>query len=349
MNSRERVTNALAGKRTDRIPADYSAHAAVTEALIAKAQVNGTEELLQFLGVDFRRIPAPYGQHRTQPDAHGHLTDFWGVRKHVNSEGRIDETDFLFSEESTLEDVDAHPWPVNMSYDYTEAREQCRKIHDNVYTVGAPWSPFFHEVGWIVGQENFLIWMHTRPELIERIIEHIVNVELIACQSFFEATKGYLDIAYFGNDLGTQRGLFISPESFNKLIRPALKKFYDLAHDYNLKVMQHSCGAISDIIPWLIEDGVNIIDPVQSSCSGMDLETLYNKFGRQLSFHGGVCTQTLLPFGSADDVRRTVKHYRQLTEAGGHYVLCGSQEYMNDISVENILAVYEANKIGGLS
>ena len=109
MNSRERVTNALAGKRTDRIPADYSAHAAVTEALIAKAQVNGTEELLQFLGVDFRRIPAPYGQHRTQPDAHGHLTDFWGVRKHVNSEGRIDETDFLFSEESTLEDVDAHP------------------------------------------------------------------------------------------------------------------------------------------------------------------------------------------------------------------------------------------------
>jgi uroporphyrinogen decarboxylase len=344
MNSRERVTNALTGNITDRIPADYSAHAAVTEALIAKTQVNGTEELLQFLGVDFRRIPAPYGQNQTQPDADGYFTDFWGMRKHRNSEGIIDETNFLFSEESTIEDIDAHAWPANITYDYTAAREQCRKIHDHVYTVGAPWSPFFHEAGWIVGQENFLIWMHTRPDLIEHIINHIVNVELIACQHFFDATKGYLDIAYFGNDFGTQRGLFISPELFSRFIRPALKKFYDLAHDYNLTVMQHSCGAISDIIPWLIEDGVNIIDPVQSSCCGMELEDLYKSFGSQISFHGGICTQSLLPFGSVEDVRQTVKKYRQITKAGGHYLLSGSQEYMSDIPVENILTIYETNK-----
>ena len=163
--------------------------------------------------------------------------------------------------------------------------------------------------------------------------------------AFFEATKGYLDIAYFGNDFGTQRGLLISPELFDKFMRPALRRFYALAHDYNLRVMQHSCGAIADIIPWLIEDGVDIIDPVQSSCSGMDLETLYRNFGMRVSFHGGVCTQSLLPFKSVDEVRQTVRKYREITKGNGHYFLTGSQEYMADIPLENILAVYETNMV----
>jgi uroporphyrinogen decarboxylase len=345
MDSRERVSRALTGQKTDRIPADYSAHLAVTEALMAKTNSQNSEELMQLLGVDFRRVSAPYGKNQKEPDSEGYFTDFWGIEKRRNpATNQLEEIKLAFTEESTIEEVDAHPWPTEVSFDYITETSFLRQMHDRYYTVGAPWSPFFHEVGWIVGQENFLMWMHTRPDLIERVIEHVTRIELEACRKFFEASRGCLDIAFFGNDFGTQRGLFISPQQFNQFIRPALKKFYDLSHDYNLMVMQHSCGAIAEIIPWLIEDGVNIIDPIQSSCSNMKLEELYAKFGGKVAFHGGVCTQSLLPFGSAEEVRQQVIAYRKLSEANGGYILTGSQEYMDDIPLENILAIYETNK-----
>ncbi len=345
MTSRERVLQAIAHKRTDRAPADYGAIQAVTEGLIRKLGVADTEELLRALGVDMRRIGFSYHQPETEPDADGYMRTMWGARQRKNDPGD-GQPNWIspFKDDITVDEVDAHAWPDVGKLDYTMLPDKCRLHHSTYATYGAPWSPFFHEVGWLIGQENFLVWMHTKPDVVHAIIRHIVDYEVEATRRFLEACNGMLDIAYFGNDFGTQRGLFVSPQMWHDFIRKPLKRYFDVAHSYGCKVMKHSCGSIRDIIPALVEDGVDILDPIQVAAAGMGLAGLVRDFGASLCFHGGVDTQRTLPFGSVEDVRAEVRAYRHMTSERGGYILCGSQEFIEDIPLDNILAMYDENQ-----
>ncbi len=209
-------------------------------------------------------------------------------------------------------------------------------------TYGAPWSPFFHEVGWLIGQENLFVWMHTRPEVVAMIINRVVDFEIAATEKFLKACHGLLDITYFGNDFGTQRGLVISPQNWHRFFRHHTRRFFALSHDFGCRVMFHSCGSVRSILPWLIEDGLDILDPVQTTACGMAFPSLVKDFG-QLTFHGGVSTQTTLPFGSPAGVRAEVRSFVKMTQGKGGYILCGSQEFIKDIPLENLLAMYEVS------
>lgn len=178
MTSRERVLQAIAHQPTDRTPADFGAIPAVTDALIRKLGVADAEELLVALGVDMRRIWFNYGQPDTAPDAEGYRQTMWGAR-HRPGDPADGRPNFIspFNEDTTVEQVHAHVWPDAAQLDYSGVREQCRKHHGKYATFGAPWSPFFHEVGWLVGQEEFMMWMHTKPEVIRAIIDHVVDYE----------------------------------------------------------------------------------------------------------------------------------------------------------------------------
>jgi uroporphyrinogen decarboxylase len=351
MTSRERVLHALAHRPTDRMPADYGALSAVTERLIARLGVADKEEMLRALHVDMRRIKFDHNQPDSPPDADGYKRNMWGVLSREPepgcapvkpSDGRPN-TIYPFNEDTTVDEVHAHPWPDPAKLDYSAVGPECRQHHGTYATFGAPWSPFFHEIAWLIGQENFFVWMATKPDVVRAILDHVTGYEIEASRRYFDAARGALDIAYFGNDFGTQRGLFISPQMWGEFIRPPLKRFYDLAHSYGIKVMQHSCGDVRAIIPYLIEDGLDVLDPIQVACSGMDLAGLLRDFGDRLCFHGGVDTQQVLPFGSADDVRAVVRSYRVLTKDRGGYILCGSQSFIEDIPLDNVLAMYDEN------
>jgi len=344
ITSRERVLQAIAHKPTARAPADYGAHQAVTDGLIQKLGVANAEELLAALHVDMRRIGCDYGQPDTGPDSDGYMRTMWGAKRREKDMG--DGLPIFispFTEETTVDDVHAHHWPKSEALDYSNVHTQCKKHYGQYATFGAPWSPFFHEVGWLIGQETFLVWMSTKPDVVHAIIQHVVDYEVEATRRFLEAADGMLDITYFGNDFGTQRGLFISPQMWQEFIRKPLKRYFDISHEYGCRVMKHSCGAIRDIISFLIEDGIDILDPIQVAASGMSLSSLVRDFGTQLCFHGGVDTQRTLPFGSVADVRAEVRSYLNLTRDKGGYILCGSQEFIEDIPLDNILAMYDEN------
>ena len=347
MLPRERVLQAIEHKSTDRAPANYMAHRDVTERLIAKLGLADGEELFQALRIDMRRITAPYYQEETGPDEHGYTRTMWGVR---HREEELDDglPNWIspFGESATVDDVHAHDWPDPDLLDFSESRQQGLKYRDTYATYGSPWSPFFHEVGWLIDQERFYVWMGTKPEVTEAIIDHVVDYEIEATRRFLEATTGLLDITYFGNDFGTQRGLFISPRMWQRFMRPSLKRFFDVSHEYGCRVMKHSCGAVRGIIPSFIEDGVDVLEPVQTRAAGMDLAGLVQDFGSALAFHGGVDTQRTLPFGSTEDVRAEVRSYLDLTRDHGGYILCGSQEFIEDIPLDNILAMYDENTRG---
>ncbi len=344
MTSRERVLRAIAHKPTDRAPADYGGLQVVTDGLIRKLGVANYEELLQALHVDMRRISLNYYQPETGPDAEGWMRNMWGA-KHRPAAAGVEPVPPVspFTDETTVDEVHAHVWPDPAALDYSHVRAQCEKYHGDYATFGAPWSPFFHEIGWLIGQESFLVWMSTKPEVLQAIIDRMVDYEVEVTRRFLDAAGGLLDIAYFGNDFGTQRGLFISPAMWDTFIRKPLKRYFDISHEYGCKVMKHSCGSIRDLIPRLIEDGVDILDPVQVMATGMDLPGLVRDFGSRVSFHGGVDTQRTLPFGSVAEVRAEVRSYLDLTREKGGYILCGSQEFIEDIPLDNILALYDEN------
>jgi uroporphyrinogen decarboxylase len=190
------------------------------------------------------------------------------------------------------------------------------------------------------------MWMGTRPEIVDAILDGIVSYQVEVTRRFLRACDGLLDIAYFGNDFGTQRGLIISPAMWRRFMRPSLQRFYDVSHEHGCLVMQHSCGGIRPIIPDLIEDGVDVLDPIQVSAEGMELAGLVRDFGDRLAFHGGVDTQWVLPFGTPDDVRAQVRSYRELTRAGGRYIMTSSHGLTDDIPVENTLAMFDENAKG---
>ena len=344
MTPRERVLLAIDHKKTDRTSADYSAHAEVTDRLIEKLGVRDREELLQALNVDMRRIGFSYKQPDTGPDSDGYMRNMWGLRFRDEDPGDGQPSRIApFTQDTTVEHVHAHAWPDPDALDYSGIRDNCEKHYGEYATFGAPWSPFFHEVGWLIGQENFYVWMGAKPRVAQAIIDHFVDYEVEVTRRFLEAADGMIDITYFGNDFGTQRGLFISPAMWQQFIRRPLKRYFDVSREYGCKVMKHSCGAVRDIIPWLIEDGVDVLDPVQVAAAGMALPGLVHDFGERLAFHGGVNTQGTLPFGTTADVRAEVRSYIELTRERGGYILCGSQDYIEDIPLENILAVYDEN------
>jgi uroporphyrinogen decarboxylase len=356
MQPRERVLAAINHQKTDRAPCDYWAHAGVTEALIGRLGVADYEELLQALHVDLRRVNFSYSFPDSGPDEQGYVTNMWGVKTLPNAavaySGRVDEQAsegalprvlYPFTEASTVDDVYAHPWPRAELLDYAGILPQAVRYHDTYATYGAPWSPFFHEVGWIIGQETYFLWMYTRPEMVDAVVDCVVSFELECTRRYFEAAQGKVDIAFFGNDFGTQRGLVVSPRMFARFFRQPLKRYFDIAHDFGARVMKHSCGGVRAIIPWWIEDGVNVLDPVQVLAEGMEFAGLVRDFGAQMCFHGGIDTQQLLPFRPQEDVRAQVRHFRDLTRAQGGYILLGSQEYIEDVPLDNILAIYDEN------
>ena len=347
MLARERVLLSIEHRQADRTPADYGAHEEVTEGLIERLGVADYEELLQALGVDMRRVGINYNQPESEPDEKGYVTNMWGAARPACEQiWGTQEAIYPFDESSTVDDVHAHPWPDPGALDYSDIKPSCEQHHSTYAIYGAPWSPFFHEVGWMIGQENLFRWTLTKPDVLQAIIDYVVDYEVEVLRRFLEAAEGMIDVTYFGNDFGTQRGLVISPRTYERFFRRPLKRYFGVSHEYGCKVMKHSCGAIRDIIPMFIEDGVDMLDPVQVNAAGMELAGLVNDFGDPLSFHGGVDTQTTLPFGTVQDVREEVRSYIDLTHKRGGYILCGSQSYIEDIPLDNILAIYDENLKG---
>lgn len=141
--------------------------------------------------------------------------------------------------------------------------------------------------------------------------------------------------------MGSQRGLLLSPEMIRKFVLPGSKKLIQQAHSYGLKVIYHSCGAISEIIPDLIEIGADVIHPIQALANGMDPMELKQKFGGKISFCGGIDTQQLLVNGTTEDIREKVRELKEIFPTG--LIISPSHEaILPDIPPQNIDAMIRA-------
>ncbi len=191
-----------------------------------------------------------------------------------------------------------------------------------------------YERAWILrGIEPILIDFLANPVFVEELFERITEFNLVITKRLCQFP---IDCFHFGDDWGQQHGLIIDPDLWRRFFKKNLKKMYEVVHDAGLPVSIHSCGDITEIIPDLIEIGVNMISPLQAEA--LDFEFLKKEYGKDLAFWGGVSTQRTLPNGTPLEVREEVqKRIRVLSKDGG-YILAPSHELQGDIPVENILA-----------
>ena len=179
-------------------------------------------------------------------------------------------------------------------------------------------------------------------ELADAMMRRALDFYSLLAQRVIEAGRGSIDMATIGDDVGSQRSMMISPNLWRRTIKPYLREMIRVFHDLGVTVMYHSCGSIVPIIEDLIKVGVDILEPIQTSATGMDPAFLKKAYGDRVSFHGGVDEQEVLPYGTPEQVAAEVEQLATTLGAKGGYILMASHSFQPDIPCENVVAMYKA-------
>jgi uroporphyrinogen-III decarboxylase len=212
----------------------------------------------------------------------------------------------------------------------------------DIALVPAPW---MKDPKGIRDVEEWYISTVTRRDYVLKVFEFQCQIGLKNIEKLAEAVGDYVQVVFItGTDFGTQRGPFISPETYRQLYKPFHEMVNDKIHQLtNWKTFMHSCGSIYELIPDFIDAGFDILNPVQSSAANMDPQTLKKEFGKDLVFWGGgVDTQKTLPFGTPDEVYRQVRQRIEIFAPDGGFVFNAIHNIQSNVPTENILAIFRA-------
>jgi uroporphyrinogen decarboxylase len=193
-----------------------------------------------------------------------------------------------------------------------------------------------YERAWTLrGMENLMMDFYDNPDFVTELLNTIADYNIAQVR---EAVKYDIDAVYFGDDWGQQRGLQMGPRMWRKMIYPVLKRMYGEVRAAGKKVFIHSCGDVDELFDDLIEIGVNCFNPFQPEV--MDIYSLLPRYRGRLTFHGGLSTQRILPYGTVEDVRCETRRLLDLG-AEGSYILAPAHDVEGDVPLENMLAFIE--------
>ena len=348
LSSRERVLRAVRREETDRLPVDLWVTGSSERRLMVHLGCATGEDLRQRLGIDLRTVfPRYVGPTLTASPTYEE--DIWGVGRSPVRTARasyMEVSRYPLADARTIDDLDRYAWPSPDWLDYQELSRRLRRDAGEhavvICDARTNRTTILHQAIYLIGMERVMMELAVGEEFMGELFRRISTVYLGINERIFEATRGQVDFLLIGDDLGTQNGLLISPEMIRRFILPHLARYAEQCHAYDVKVLFHSCGSVREIIPELIEAGVDVLNPIQVRASGMEPAELKQEFGDRLSFHGGVDVQEILPNGTPEDVHREVRRLAQTLGAGGGYILCTTHNIQDDVPVENALAVYRA-------
>jgi uroporphyrinogen decarboxylase len=350
LTPRERVEMALQHRQPDRVPFDFSGVPETCDMLRRELGVASDEDVLRLLGVDCRIVapdyvgPAP----RTQPD--GTYFDAWGThRRRVRNEfSTYDEyAGHPLAHASSVAEVEtwdgwARPehWDPSTLVGNIEAVQQETEYHIR-YDVGG-----IFELSWALrGMEQFLVDLIERPEIPCAIMDCFTDVYIANVTGVLEAAGGLVDMVYTYDDIGIQRGLMMSQRMWREHILPRHQRLNTAIRPYPVRIMYHSCGAIYPLIARFAEDmGIDVLNPLQPRAAGMDLSRIKHEFGGRLSFHGAVDIQHTLPHGTPAEVQAEARECCRILGRGGGYVCAPAHYIQADTPLENIVALYTAER-----
>ncbi|HHT78383.1 MAG TPA: methyltransferase [Actinobacteria bacterium] len=194
------------------------------------------------------------------------------------------------------------------------------------------------------GMENFMMDMYSDKLKTKKLLDKLVEINIIKLERIISGVGKYIDFLQFGDDLGGQSGAFMSQEIYQEVFKPRHKKMWDFVHkNSNCKVFLHSCGSIYELLPDLIDAGLDVINPVQTTTRNMEPEKLKREFGKDIVFWGGCCnTRDILAKGTPEEIKNDVKKRISILGENGGLVFNQIHNILADVPPENIIAMLEA-------
>jgi uroporphyrinogen decarboxylase len=248
---------------------------------------------------------------------------------------------FPLAQYQTLNEIKQnYKWPNPDWWDYSGISDQIKGFED--YPVKGGGSEPFLVYKDLRGHEQAFVDLATHPEIVHFCLEKLFALCYENTVRIYEQIPGNVQLSFVGEDFGSQQMLMYSPNHIREFFIPRMKRMIDLVHKAGAFVFFHSDGAIRDIIPDMVEAGVDVIDPIQWRCEGMDRSELKDSFGDKVIFHGAVDNQYTLAFGTVDEVRQEVVDNINLLGMGGGYIIGPCHNIQPISPPENIIAMYMA-------
>ncbi|HEX2971322.1 MAG TPA: uroporphyrinogen decarboxylase family protein [Tepidisphaeraceae bacterium] len=373
--SRQRVLTALDHRQPDRVPIDLGgnqtgihkvAYQRLLDLLGLKEELaimdlvqqlaKPSEAVLQRLHVDTRYISAQGAesfkggvvQRQRAGRVWNDFTDEFGVTWSM-PEDHPYYYDISHSPLAglSLEQIRDYPFPKGDDPSrFAGLRDRALQLQrETPYAVVSGISGVVYEICWYLrGLENLFADMIEQPEVLETLIDRTTQFWLDWFRLFLDEVADVVDVIMIGDDLTGQSGPLFSPALYRSIIKPRQKKLVQyIKSRTRAKIWYHSCGSIIGYIPDLLDNGIDILNPVQLSAAGMDPAALKARFGGQLSFWGGgIDSQHILPRATPEQIRQHVRQNLALFKPAGGYVFNNVHNIQADVPPENILAMYDA-------
>jgi len=345
LSPRERVVKSLNRDVPDRIPLDIKAEREIWRNLQKHFNKSHNVEVMDALGIDFRRVFPNYVGPDIKIFDDGSFIDMWGAHRKSFNYGAgfyYEYAGHPLAGIKNLKDLESFSWLQPDWWDVGNIPGQIEKINEKKeYCLVYECAGMF-ELAWgLRGMELFFLDMATQPEISWEIMNRLTNQFIELTRRVLEAAKGQIDIVYTWDDLGTQMGPIVSPKMWEEQIKPHHIRLNKVIKEYGARVMYHSCGSIINFIDGFIDMGVDILNPLQPRPKGMDLKWIKTTYGDRLSFHGAMDIQQTLPFGTREEVQTEVSDRIQILGKGGGYILAPAHSIQPDTPIDNIITMYD--------
>jgi uroporphyrinogen decarboxylase len=198
---------------------------------------------------------------------------------------------------------------------------------------------------WFYRNDNFLMLLASEPARAHQFLDKLMEIHLRNLERFLRTVGNHIDIILFGDDLGMQSGPQVSPAMYREFFKPRERMMWQLVKNRapHLKIQLHCCGGVRELLPDLIDAGLDAINPVQITCRGMEPAGLKRDFGDRLTFWGGACdTRDVLISGKPAQVREHVRRHVEIWRPGGGFVFQQVHNILADVPPANVVAMYDA-------
>ena len=346
MTPRERVLAALAHRRPDRTPFEFSFTPPMLETF---RRETGALDPVEYFDLDIRSVSGrstkrrgDFSEYLPQELPEGTTVDEWGVAHRPGSMFHFTKMIHPLANVNTVEELERYPFPdITADYRVSHLPDEVARLHEAGYFVDGFTGHIFEQAWYMRGMEALLTDLVLNPDLAAALLDTIVEMN---CHSARSLAQAGVDMIRTGDDVGTQKAMLMSPLMWREWFKPRLAKVIAEAKAINpqIHVWYHSDGAILPIIPDLIEIGVDVLNPVQPEC--LDPEIIKERFGHVASLWGTIGTQSIMPFGTPQEVADYTKdRIRRLGHNGG-LVLAPTHVLEPDVPWENVLAFVEIAK-----
>ncbi|MEA3403483.1 MAG: uroporphyrinogen decarboxylase family protein [Armatimonadota bacterium] len=339
MTPRERWLAVLNREPFDRFPLDYRATPEVNEMLVEYMGARNMAEVRERLHIDpVMSVGGRYVGPEYPPDR-----NVFGVGwENVDYGTGVyrEAVHFPLAEYDSIEEIEAnYTWPSPDWWEYDHIPEQLEG-HEEWVIQGGHYEEFATYKDLRGVAQGYLDHIE-HPDILQHCMQKLADLAYARFERIFDQAAGRVVWSWVAEDFGTQESLLLSLEHIREFHLPHMKRMIDICHDAGSFVFHHSDGAVRDNVPQMIEAGIDVLDPIQWRCKGMDREGLKRDFGDRICFHGAMDNQQTIPFGTTEDVRQEVRDNFRILGAGGGYILGPCHNIQPITPPENVLALYE--------